>query len=232
MNKPNLFLALWVLFLFASCNIKTYEGGETTEKRKVEEYSGLHIKGPFDVRINTDNRAGVSITAPSDAVPDITTEVRNGILVIDLDARGFTTQSFDVAIGNAELDEISMSGSGSFEGEILSKDKLTLEVGGSGFINAIANPRELEADVSGSGSIKASGKCESLEAEISGSGSISMRNMESKNADVSISGSGSMSTNVSGELKASISGSGSISYTGNPEKVDKSVSGSGSVSSF
>jgi len=232
MNKANLFLALSALLLFSSCNIKTYEGEETTEKRKVEKYNGLHIKGPFDVRLNPNNRSGVTITAPSDAMPDITTVVRNGILIIDIDALGFTMQDFEVTIGNNKLDEIAMFGSGSFEGEIISKDKLTLEVAGSGYIETQANPQEIEADVSGSGSIAISGSCNKLRADVSGSGRISSKELASKSGDITVSGSGSVSANVSEQLKASVSGSGSISYTGNPEEVDKSVKGSGSVDSF
>jgi hypothetical protein len=231
--KSLLFLLLSTLVLgISSCNLKTYEGEETTEKRSANKYRSVEIRGPFQVTIDEAMGQGVSITAPSDAMVDIRTEVVDNELIIDLESSGITTQTFQVKIANAELDRIAMYGSGFFKGTVIAKKELTLDVSGSGGIDVTTSPDKMEATVSGSGYIEATGSVQDLEADVSGSGGMNFENLVVQDADVNVSGSGFVSLHVDGKLEAAVSGSGMIRYSGSPTEIDKSVTGSGGVESF
>lgn len=158
--------------------------------------------------------------------------MEKGELIIDLDNSGFMSPDIEVVIANSQLERISIAGSGAFEGSVETRKELSLAIGGSGNIDLQSNASKVFASISGSGNINASGTCEILEARISGSGNMNFNKLEAQDADVRISGSGGIRVNVVGNLEARISGSGSIRYTGNPESVNKTVSGSGGVSSF
>jgi len=229
MKNLNYFLLLFLAAGLSACSLKTYEGEETTEKRSANKYHAVEVRGPFQVTIDNAMSQGVSVTAPADAMADISTEVVNNELIIDLENSGITTQTFEVKIANAELDRIAMYGSGFIKGAVIAKEKLELDVSGSGGIDVTSNPAKLEASVSGSGFIKVSGKTDDLEADVSGSGGIDFEKLAVQDADLTVSGSGFISVQVFGKLEASVSGSGMIRYTGSPMEIDKSVTGSGGV---
>lgn len=229
MKKVTSILLVCIVAFVSACNLKTYKGDPTTEKRSVEKYTKIKIKGPFDVTIDSNKDASLTIIAPSDAIADIETRVVNGELILDINNSGFMSPDIEVVIANDQLEAISIGGSGSFSGDVQSKQDLKLTIGGSGSIDIKSNADQIYANISGSGNINAVGECEKLEAAISGSGNMNFGEMEAQDADVEISGSGGMKVNVSGNLEASLSGSGSIAYSGEPATVDKTVSGSGSI---
>jgi hypothetical protein len=230
MKKITSILLICIVAFISSCNLKSYKGDPATEKRSVEKYSKIKIKGSFDVRIDPNKSAGLTITAPADAFADIETSVENGELIIDMNNSGFMSPDIEVVIANSQLEAISIAGSGSFSGAVEIKRDLRLTIGGSGNIDIKSNVDKVYAKISGSGNINASGSCEMLEADISGSGNMNFEQMEAQDADVGVSGSGGMKVSVTENLEARVSGSGSIVYFGEPETLDKTVSGSGSIS--
>ncbi len=232
MRKIYPILLICLMAIMSSCNLKTYEGEITTEKHAIADYSQLRIDGPFNVSIDPNKDSGLTIIAPSDAHADIETRVEGSTLVLDLKSSGFMNPKIEVVLANDELDQIVIDGSGSFLGDLNPRDDLRLIIGGSGNIQTTADVKKLNVSISGSGNISANGRCDKLRASVSGSGNISLGKMEARDADLEISGSGSMRVNVSKNLVALVSGSGSIQYTGDPEEIDKTVSGSGGVSSF
>jgi len=232
MKKIQAFLLLGLVAFASSCNMKTYSGEQTTEKRSVEKYGKIRVEGPFDVTIDPNKESGLTITAPSDALADILTTVEDGQLTLEIDNYGYISPDIEVVIANNKLEAITVSGSGSFVGDVRTKRDLVLIVSGSGSIKTESDADKVDAVISGSGDISMAGACKILEASISGSVDMDFSNLQANDADVTVSGSGDMRVNVSGKLKASIAGSGDIEYKGEPEEVDKTVSGSGSVDPY
>ncbi len=93
------------------------------------------------------------------------------------------------------------------------------------------NCGNLNAELQGSGNIVINGTSSITDMKVHGSGKISAKDLTIKNAKSNVSGSGGIYLNVTDSLKAGINGSGNIRYTGAPGYVDKSISGSGSVTS-
>lgn len=232
MRKIYTILLLCLVALVSSCNLKTYSGEQTTEKRSLDKYGKIRIEGPFDVTIDPNKEQGLTITAPSDVLADIVSTVEDGELTLESDNIGFMSPEIKVVIANDRLEAITVTGSGSFVGAVRTKRDLRLIVSGSGSIETQAEAGKVDAVISGSGDIRMVGKCENLEAGISGSGDMDFSNLEVTDADLSISGSGDMNVHVSGKLEASIAGSGSIDYKGTPQEVNKSITGSGSVERY
>lgn len=105
---------------------------------------------------------------------------------------------------------LGISGSGDFRGNLDCS-------GNAGF------------SVNGSGNISLTGNCIEMNLRISGSGDFKGPDFNSEKAKIRISGSGDAEVFAKNELDASISGSGNIRFGGNPEKVSKSISGSGTM---
>ena len=81
----------------------------------------------------------------------------------------------------------------------------------------------------GSGDIELKGNVDTLKADIVGSGDLEAKKLKANKATLSVSGSGDMDVFVSQELSATISGSGDVTISGNPQKRDTKIRGSGDV---
>lgn len=87
----------------------------------------------------------------------------------------------------------------------------------------------LTLDVSGSGDVDASGKTDVATLDISGSSEADLSALTVTDANVSISGSGDVRVGPTGSAKIDISGSGDVDLTRRPAKLEQDVSGSGDI---
>jgi hypothetical protein len=223
------FLILLLIIPFTACDLKEFKGPQTSEIRKVEQFSGIHIYGPFEVLVDADFGSGIELTAPEDAMEFIRTETRQGILKIELDAEGYREPEMRLIIPETALSEIEIYGSGGFKGDRISSKNIKLRVFGSGDIQIPVETRSLDLEISGSGDIELIGAAESARLGIRGSGDIDLSEISLQDATANISGSGDIKLRVENRLEASISGSGDIAYAGNPKEIKRSVSGSGDI---
>jgi hypothetical protein len=114
--------------------------------------------------------------------------------------------------------------------EVTIPDLKVVQVKGSGDVNYIDfSQGELEARIAGSGDITLSGKVGRLSAIVKGSGDIRAKNLTAERASLTVQGSGDIRAHISNEVDAKIMGSGDIKIYGKPDKVQKSVMGSGEI---
>jgi Putative auto-transporter adhesin, head GIN domain len=83
--------------------------------------------------------------------------------------------------------------------------------------------------LTGSGVLRASGTVTRLDASLTGSGDAQLSDLTARDARAVVSGSGRILVTATHSLSASVPGSGAVVYTGNPEHVTTSSSGSGAV---
>jgi hypothetical protein len=185
-------------------------GKRVAETRAVSAFHAIAFGGAGSLDVRVGQQQKVVLEIDDNLLPEITTEVRDGVLHIGGKRRYRSEKGLHVTIQVPELDSMDLSGSGAARVE---------GVKGSKF----------RADISGSGRLAASGAVDSLALDISGSGRADLASLRVRDAAVDISGSGSVKVDARESLKADISGSGSIAYAGNPSRVEKSISGSGSV---
>jgi hypothetical protein len=111
--------------------------------------------------------------------------------------------------------------------------RLSIEVSGAADVKLDAvDAGELRFDVSGSGDGRLAGRADMLAISLSGTGKIKAEDLKAVAARVSISGAGGARLWVTNYLNASISGVGDVDYWGQPSKVNRDVSGLGSIKSL
>lgn len=183
-----------------------------TQVRPAGEFHALRIEGCCDAKVSVGPIQSVEITADDNLIDDITTEIKNGVLVIAM--KHGTNDSFRVGpkatIVVPNLDGVFIEGSGDVQVQGVTCESFT-------------------AEISGSGDLRARGRATNLKASIEGSGDMDLSGLESQTASVSIEGSGNARVRCSTTLSASVSGSGDIDYLGSPPKTNISISGSGDV---
>ena len=201
-------------------NYHVHEGGgdtidgsgvSKTETRTVTDFHRIAVDGCADLSVQVGGATSVAVTGDDNLVGFVTTEVRDGSLVIGMKSGSYSTHvNLRVAITTPGLDALSIRGSSDAE------------------VSGIAGG-SFSAEIKGSGDVRASGKVDRLDAVIAGSGDLHLDGLEAREANVGVSGSGDVEVWTTESLVASVSGSGDVRYRGDP-KVTKSVAGSGSVS--
>jgi autotransporter translocation and assembly factor TamB len=207
-----------------------------SEKRNVPEFTEISLGIAADVYIKRGNTQSLELRGDDDELEKVETEVSGGRLRIRKEQSwGWSGRSsrIEIYITMKALDGLSVSGSGRIVLEDqFSMADLNLDVSGSGKIDGNVDAGDIDADISGSGSINLKGRCRESSVDISGSGRYNALDMEGRVYDIRISGSGSCRINVVDEIEANISGSGSVRYKGDPGRVCRKVSGSGSVKHY
>lgn len=185
-------------------------GNTVSEKRDLNEFSGIDVSGAFEVEVVSQKDFRVEIEADDNLLSQIKTEVRSGILRISSEDDIKTKNSIRIRISAPDIDRIEVSGATKFSLVDLKND-------------------ELKLDISGVSKVKLSGVTGNLSAEISGASHVDAENLKAATATIEASGASHVEVNVSEELVADASGASKINYSGSPKNTRKNSSGVSSI---
>jgi len=209
-----------------------------TEEKNVGSFKGIASGGPIAVMVTMGNTESVRIEGDEDALADLITEVKEGVLIIRPKtkwgewSRKYRKPQVTVFIKAKKINSLTMSGSGSIEvANSINSSDLVVTLNGSGSITASATVKTFRGDVNRSGTLKMSGKSINSNLTLSGSGNFEGKKFTATELSVQISGSANAYIKVTTNIDAVISGSGNVLYSGNPS-VKKTIIGSGNVSKW
>lgn len=210
-------------------------GKVVTETRTTAEYDGIKISGFYDVDLVAGKEGKIIIKGEENILAAIVVEVEDNTLKIhnknNTNLRPSMGKKVQLTIPFDKISELALAGSGDIQTKnTINSDKFLAKLSGSGNFNLAVDSNSLELNLSGSGNVRLKGTADNFTTKLSGSGDIDAADLKSKNVDVNVSGSGNSRVNCNGSLTARVSGSGDIKYSGNPEKRDVKVSGSGNIS--
>ena len=220
----------------ANAQVKINGNGKVvSQTRTTSGYDTIKISGFFDVDLVSGKEGKITIKGEENILSSIIVEVADNALKIHvkkgINLRPSTGQKVEITIPFEKISELNLSGSGDITAKSpIKNDKFSAKLSGSGDIDLDVATNSFDFALSGSGDIKLKGNSDNVVIKLSGSGDIEAANLKSKNANITVSGSGDIKVNCNESLTARVSGSGDIKYTGNPEKRDVKVSGSGSIS--
>jgi len=236
------------LTVFDDRNVPRYGKGErnsmsstdkVTEKRVVSGFDRVHIKDIGQLILTQGDQESLVVEAEADVLPKVTTEVRDGELVLEV-GRGWLeklTAGLSELSGNRvtyyltarEIRGLRISGKGDITAGEIDTDKLKVGISGMGNVTISSlQAKKLSVSISGRGEFASAGTVVHQKASISGSGEYVAIDLESQSAVVKISGQGNASLWAIEELEATISGFGKVEYRGSPS-VSHTISGLGSV---
>ncbi|MBZ0232021.1 MAG: DUF2807 domain-containing protein [Deltaproteobacteria bacterium] len=207
-------VAVVVSVALVACNIAGAgikgNGKAQTAQRAVPGFRALSVSGAIDVRVVVGGRQSVELRGDENVLPIIRTRVTNDTLVVDSTESYSSKVPLELRITVPALEALSASGAcrGSIQG--ITGESFTL-------------------DASGATSFELAGATDRLRLDVSGSGTVGARRLVAASATVGVSGAGEIELTATSHLAASVSGAGSIDYWGNPGRVERSVSGAGSI---
>lgn len=183
----------------------------TSENRPIADVTGLELASSGRVEITTGATQALSIEAPADVLPVLTSEVTGGVLRLSVKDRTVlrNTDKIHYRLTVPALDRIAVTGAGTVNHPDLKASSITVEIDGSG-------------------DVVLRGTVDKQVVGISGSGTYTAPDLATRTAEITVDGSGDADVRVADTLKVDVSGSGNVTYHGSPT-LQKDVSGSGDV---
>jgi hypothetical protein len=225
-------LFAFILLSFGACRQKTGSGNIISEKKNVEEFTGISAGSAFTVEVKIGSPASVEIEADDNIINDIEAKVTGNTLKIHFkNKNSIRNGHFKALVTTPSLNDIESTGAANITilDEIKNNDKIRLHSSGAAKITARVDAPEVEAETSGAGTITISGRTKDVDAKASGGANIYASDLLSENVDAHASGAGNVHVYASVKLKAHASGAGNVHYKGGATDVKADESGAGNV---
>jgi hypothetical protein len=184
-------------------------GHIVTDQRPVTEFSDIKGDGAFRIEWSS-GAPSLSITTDDNLLRYIETRIEGKTLRLHSHDQLHPTQHINVLITSPTLTGASMSGAVRLTATQISCPKFYLQTAGAARITL-------------------DGKADALLADMSGAAKLIAETLHTKTADISSSGAAKAQVYASEALRVSISGAGKVIYYGHPPRVERHVSGAGSI---
>jgi hypothetical protein len=204
-----------------------------TENRPVGEFHAISLDGVGTVNFTQDDATTLTVEAEPEALPLITTEVRDGTLHIQTKVRSVKAIHLKhppvYSITSPNLDQVELRGAGRALIGRLKSDQLAVSVDGAGDVRLTNQTLgACRIKIAGAGNIKAAGIATTQQIDITGTGNFSGEQFVGETVKVNIAGAGRAKVHATEDLAVDIGGVGSVTYVGDP-RIRPNVQGLGRV---
>ncbi|MCF7561260.1 DUF2807 domain-containing protein [Sabulilitoribacter multivorans] len=229
--------AVLSLTLF-SCNFDinlnsgvTGNGDVITENRTLNEpFSTISASEGLDVYLTQSDSESLTVEADENLHDLILTEIENGVLKIHTKKNIGKASSKKVKVSFKDISSIiSTSGSDVYSTNTISVENLQLTSTSGSDMKLDVNTSVLNCKSTSGSDMRLSGKTTKLIASATSGSDIKAADLIAESSEVTATSGADITVNTSKELTAKATSGGDVRYYGNPEKVNKSDSSSGSV---
>lgn len=205
------------------------------EKIDIADYDAILLSLSAEVIYQqiSEEEPFLQVSIDENLLPEIDVSVQNKRLIITQKGNiNLHPSRFVIYTNSRSLSRVAITGSGDVLLEkAVNAKSMEVSITGSGDIKTDSlYCEQLSVKITGSGDADLKGAANEAQYTLTGSGDINAFRCLVERLTCRISGSGDIEAYVDKQLIARVSGSGDIRYLGNPESVDRKVSGSGSIS--
>ena len=199
--------------VFGSSSSGTVVGsGRAVEQaRYVAPFAAVDLAGSNNVVVHVGGARSVVVRADDNLAGRVTTRVESDRLVIANKSGSYSTRTpMSVTITVPTLRSLVLAGAGTITADGITGTSFTILMPGSGLV-------------------RTAGRVERLDVVLAGSGDAQLQQLEAAGVHATVSGSGRIVVFAKQWLRAAVTGTGSIAYGGDPARVTKAVTGTGSI---
>jgi hypothetical protein len=202
-----------------------------TEDRNIsDDFSSIKVSQGLDLYITQSNAVSLSVEADENLHDLIMTKVENDVLSIYCTENIRRAASKKIMVSISDISAIkATSGSDVFSTNTIEVDNLELNTTSGADMKLDVKTQTLNCHSTSGSDIKVSGETTILIAEATSGSDITASSLRAETSKVKATSGADISVNTSKELTARATSGGDVRYSGNPEKVNKSDSSSGSV---
>lgn len=222
-NLHKLFTLTLIFFAFTSF-------AQNTETRELSDFSKLEVEGATNISLTQGSSNSISIETKNVETSVITTEVKNGTLVVSMKKGRYKNMKTKIHLTFRNLEKVELSGAGNIASDnTLTTDNFSLVSRGAGNIKLNLNVKKLNIDAYGAGNVNLSGNATAQKINSKGAGNINAFDLKGLDVETTLAGVGNIHVYASESIKGSLNGVGNIRYKGNPSNVNVSQNGIGNI---
>lgn len=182
-----------------------------TEQRTVTNFTNIDCDGVFEVNWAS-GASALKVETDENLLTHIRTAVKKDTLKIKSDEQLAPSRRIVVTISSPSLTGARFAGATRFNATNLSGPNFYLDTAGATRVSLAGNTAALVASMKGASR---------LDAE----------ELHCQTVELAVAGAGKAEVWASEILKASITGAGNVTYSGNPKKVERDITGAGKIRS-
>lgn len=205
-------LSLFVLLLSTGCDWHRIRGNGKiiTEQRTIGAFRQIVAQGYYKLSWHP-GPVSCSVTTDENLLSHIRTSMSGDKLSIDM-SEGVISPSngIQIAISSPSLDTVRLSGAVEFQAEQLTGPKFAMET-------------------SGAAKVTLAGRVDRLLVDMTGASKLQAADLSTKDTELSVTGAGRADVTATNSLRAAITGAGKVTYGGNPQTVDRHITGAGKI---
>jgi hypothetical protein len=197
----------------------------------IGSFSELSVGSAFEVTVRPGDVPSLVLRTDDNLVDRIEAVVDEDELSITLDAavRDATLEA-DLTVPASMLSSVDLSGASTLTAtEPLTASTVTVQASGASRAFVVVQTDDVTLTASGASVVNATGSTGTLVAEASGSSTLRLEQLDAGSAQVSADGASRVEVSVSGDLRAEAAGASTVRYLGDPDTVERDVSGASSV---
>ncbi len=202
----------------------------TVERDISSDFDQIKVSQGLDLYITQSNDVALSVEADENLHDLIMTDVENNILRIYSSENIRSASSKKIILNINDISAIkATSGSDVYSTNTIEVDNLELVCTSGADMKLDVKTQTLNCRSTSGSDIRVSGTTDILIAAATSGSDIKANELKAKTSEVKATSGADISVNTSKALTARATSGGDIRYSGNPEKVNKSDSSSGSV---
>ncbi|RLD64287.1 MAG: hypothetical protein DRJ01_01325 [Bacteroidetes bacterium] len=232
-NKYQILFFLFIS-LFFNYNLKSQiirgNNNVVTKERDVSDFSGVSISGIFDVFISQGDKEELKIETDDNIQQYIITEVRKGILNIQLTGNVKRLKTLNVYVTVKKLNSLIILGGNHVTiSSVITTDNIEVYLGGESTLTFNVLAKEMECDITDAGIANFNGKVDVLNIRISDDAELNAFDMNALTCKLKASGFSQAKINVIDKLDMIVTGDCNVYYKGSPEINNRVFSGGGFI---
>lgn len=217
----------YILSLLAFAPIAVF--AQTTETRTTDAFTGVSSSALVSIELKSGSPCSVMLEGETDAIKTITTEVKDGMLMIGQDgnSKGGPVKVF---VTISDLKKIDLGGPTELNAVgTFTTDSVRIEGSGGSQMELNVAARAVNIDLSGAGSLHICGTTTDLKVDLSGAADLRSGCLDAQHVNVNTSGAASASVMASQSVTAKSSGASDILIYGDATQRTVDASGSSNI---
>lgn len=205
-----IFFPFLILFGITSGSSKKGSGIEGTLEKDISPFNTIKVSGVLRVNIVCDQTESVTVTGDDNLLEYVEVKVLNEVLSIRTTRQIRPKAGLEVRVSARTLELLKISGAVKAAVSGIDNDRFVLKAAGASEISL-------------------SGKCAEAVMKLAGAGKLSAKDFVCDVINLTLSGTTKSTVYASEEISVSISGAGKVICYGNPDTVNRTVSGAGNI---
>jgi hypothetical protein len=227
-----------VIVVASGCGVGAFSavpgsGTLKQESREVPDFTSVEVGSAISATVRVGPKAPIVLEGDDNLLPLITTEVRDGRLVVAVQSGENLRPSRPIAvtITTPELSGVAASGAAKLDAVAAPAKRFAIDASGAANVTV----REVDAetitiDLSGATRVTLAGKAKSATLGVSGASNLKAAGLTAGSVEVDVSGASDVEVGATAAVKGELSGASNLRVVGSPAVQQVAISGASRVS--